>query len=99
MSDNRYSSDGDASVARAAKRRSLQARAAAHASWANTRDRTARTASGTQAFLARFERQVDPGGTLPDDERSVLAQHARTAYMLGLARRSAAARERRSGTK
>ncbi|MFE5163657.1 aldehyde dehydrogenase family protein [Streptomyces sp. NPDC056697] len=48
-----------------AQQRRYRARLAAHASWANTSDRTARTAAGTAAFLERFERQVDPEGALP----------------------------------
>jgi hypothetical protein len=57
----------------------------AHASWANTVDRAARTASGTKAFLDSFERQVDPDGLLPAEARQAMARHARTAYMLQLA--------------
>lgn len=45
-----------------------------------------------EAFLRRFERQVDPHGVLPSDERRRMAIHARTAYMLQLAERSARAR-------
>jgi hypothetical protein len=78
------------------QQRQRRARIAAHMSWANTADRKARTAAGTQAFLKRFERQVDPKAVLPDEVRSVMAQHARRAYMLQLAERSAAARRRRS---
>jgi hypothetical protein len=77
------------------QQRRRRARIAAHVSWANTTDRTARTAAGTKAFLDRFERQVDPDGVLPADLRTVMAQHARKAYMLRLAERSAAARQRR----
>jgi hypothetical protein len=73
-----------------------RARTAAHASWANTPDRTARTSSGTKAFLHRFERQVDPDGVLPEETRAAMAKHARTAYMLQLAERSAAARRRKA---
>ena len=78
------------------ERRRRRARIAAHASWANTTDRAARTSAGTKAFLDRFERQVDPDGTLPDDVRAAMAQPARTAYMLQLAEKSAAARRRRA---
>ncbi|WP_204292723.1 hypothetical protein [Micromonospora gifhornensis] len=77
------------------EQRRRRARIAAHVSWANTADRAARTAAGTKAFLDRFERQVDPDGTLPAEVRSVMAQHARKAYMLQLAERSAAARKDR----
>jgi hypothetical protein len=53
------------------EQRRRRARIAAHASWAKTADRTARTSSGTKAFLARFERQVDPDGQLPQETREV----------------------------
>jgi len=79
-----------------ARQRSYRARAAAHASWANTADRAARTAPGTKAFLDRFERQVDPEEKLPPEVRKQMAQNARTAYMLRLARLSAEARQRKS---
>lgn len=76
--------------------RRRRARIAAHASWANTADRAARTAAGTKAFLDRFERQVDPEGVLPEEVRVAMANHARKAYMLQLAERSAAARRRKA---
>lgn len=76
------------------EQRRRRARIAAHASWANTSDRTARTRSGTSAFLARFEKQVDPDGVLAPEERTHRAYHARMAYMLALAERSAATRRR-----
>ena len=74
------------------EQRRLRARLAAHASWANTADRKARTSNATQAFLERFEREVDPLGELPPDRRREMAVHARTSYMLKLARRSASTR-------
>lgn len=78
------------------EQRRRRARIAAHASWATTADRAARTSSGTKAFLDRFERQVDPDGVLPPETREAMARHARTAYMLQLAEKSAAARRRRA---
>ncbi|MEX5712884.1 hypothetical protein AB1484_32665 [Parafrankia sp. FMc6] len=75
--------------------RVLIARIAAHASWANTTDRTARTTRGRAAFLDRFDRQVDPDGTLAPDERARRAEHARRAYFSALALRSVQARRRR----
>lgn len=79
--------------------RSLQARRAAHLSWANTANRTARTAAGLKAARtamdARFERQVDPDGVLPAAERRQRAANARKAYFIGLALKSAQARARR----
>ena len=79
----------------AAERRTRQARIAAHASWARTLDPTARTTPGTRAFLDRFDRQVDPDGTLPPEERATRAKHARRAHMLQLAERSAKLRRLR----
>lgn len=73
----------------------LQMRLAVHASWANTADRAARTAAARQAALDRFERQVDPEGTLDPNERAIRAEHARKAYMLRLAYLSAKARKAR----
>lgn len=76
------------------QQRSRRARIAAHASWANSSDRAGRTAPATSAFLARFERQVDPLGVLDPELRTQMALHARRAYMLQLAERSAKARRR-----
>jgi hypothetical protein len=77
-----------------AQQRTRRARIAAHASWANTADRQGRTAPATTAFLARFERQVDPLGVLEPEIRATMAEHARRAYMLQLAEKSAKARRR-----
>lgn len=74
--------------------RVLRARIAAHTSWANTSDRSARTAPGRRAFLARFEDQVDPDGTLPAHERTRRAEQAMKAHMARLALKSAQARRR-----
>jgi hypothetical protein len=75
--------------------KNINKRIAAEISWACTRDRAARTHPARQAFLMRFERQVDPDGTLPPEERRQRAEHAKRAYMLQLAKRSAAARKHR----
>ena len=74
--------------------RRLQAQLAAHSSWAATTDRAGRTAAARQAAADRFERQVDPDGVLPAEERFLRAEHARRAYFLGLALKSAQARRR-----
>src|SRR5688572_25967151 len=50
------------------------------------------TAAGRAAFLATFEREVDPGGVLPEAERRRRAEHARRAHFQRLARLSAIAR-------
>jgi hypothetical protein len=57
-----------------------------------TVDRVARTEPGRKGFLARFEREVDPDGVLPEAERARRAEHARRAYMQKLALASAATR-------
>ena len=81
-------------MALTAQQRVRRARIAAHASWANTADRKGRTARATASFLARFEKQVDPLGVLEPQVRKTMAAHARRAYMLQLAERSAKARQR-----
>lgn len=74
--------------------RALVARTAAHARWAQVSDPNAATAPGRTAFLDRFEKQVDPDGTLPVDERARRAEHARKAYFSRLALRSKQARRK-----
>ncbi len=64
--------------------RSLQARMAAHLMHARNDSRVT-SAPGRAAFLARFEREVDPDGTLDLQERVRRAEQARRAYMAGLA--------------
>lgn len=75
--------------------RTLQARAAAHLSWAHTADRTSRTAPARVRFLERFEREVDPDGVLSVDERARRAEHARKAYFASLALKSVQVRRAR----
>lgn len=72
--------------------RSQIARIAVHTSWSKTIDRTARTAPANRAFMARFEKQVDPDGLLAPEERAKRAESAKKAYFLQLGRKSAKAR-------
>ncbi len=65
---------------------------AAQVSWSRTTDRSARTRPAREAFLRRFDREVDPDGVLPPAERRRRAEHALRAHMLRLAKRSATAR-------
>jgi hypothetical protein len=51
-----------------------------------------------RGFRARFERLVDPEGTLDPAERAIRADRARRAYMLTLAARSAEARRNKKAT-
>jgi hypothetical protein len=71
----------------------INRRIAAEISWSRTDDRSARTRPAREAFLKRFEREVDPDVKLPPDERRRRAEHAKRAYMLRLAKRAVKARE------
>lgn len=73
--------------------KNINKRIAAEISWSRTIDRSARTRPARQAFLRRFEKEVDPHGALPPDERQRRAEHAKRAYMLRLAKRAVAARQ------
>lgn len=77
------------------KDRASRGRIGAHISWARTTDPSARTAPGRAAANARFEKEVDPEGTLPADERRRRADHLMRAHMSGMARKSVAARRAR----
>ena len=55
------------------------------------------TGAARRAFLDRFEREVDPQGVLPPEERARRATAARKAYFARLALKSAAARRSRGG--
>src|SRR5215212_6720707 len=86
--------------------RSLRARLAAYALHAQ-RDPRETTANGRAAFLARFDREVDPEGRLEPDERRRRAEQARRAYFVRLslaaikarqAKRAAQARRKADGT-
>jgi hypothetical protein len=76
------------------EQRSLRSRMAAHHSWARTADRSARTRPGRDAFMRRFEDQVDPERTLPPAERLRRAEQARKAHFAQLALRSSRARQK-----
>jgi hypothetical protein len=72
--------------------RKIRASIAGHTSWANTQNRTARTEPGRRGLLKRFEREVDPDGTLDPAERAMRAENLKKAYFQRLAFRSAKAR-------
>jgi hypothetical protein len=79
------------------EQRALRARLAAHTLHAKITDETAHTAPARKAFLDRFERQVDPDGTLKPTERARRAEHAKKAYFARLALKSARSRAARRG--
>lgn len=72
----------------------MRARAAAFALHARTDPRET-TRPARHAFLARFEREVDPDGVLPESERWRRAEAARKAYFTALALKSSQARRKR----
>ena len=76
------------------KEASLRGRIGAYALHAR-HDPKATTANARAAFLAKFEREVDPLGELTPEERARRAGYARKAYFARLALRSAVARRRR----
>ncbi|WP_063770711.1 hypothetical protein [Streptacidiphilus carbonis] len=77
--------------------RSMRMRMASHISWAKTSDRSARTAAARKvSHFERFEKQVDPDGTLPPEERRQRAEAARKAFYAELALKSLQARRIRS---
>ena len=64
--------------------RSARARLAAHASWAKTADRTARTAAAKKASPASVDywlKQVDPDGAMDPEARRLAAESAYKAHM------------------
>lgn len=74
---------------------SLASRFGAHRSWANTADRSARTAPARKALEARWERLADPDHVLPPAERAKRAESLRKAHFARMALKSAQARRRR----
>jgi hypothetical protein len=64
-----------------------------------THDSRELTQQARTAFLARFEREVDPRSELAPEERHRRARHARRVYFLRLALRSADIRRQRRDEK
>lgn len=76
--------------------RRLNARAASLTRWAAEPDRAAAMKPLRDGFLAKLERQVDPEGVLPPQERAQRAERLRLAHLAkASAAASAAARRRR----
>ena len=76
--------------------RALRARIAAAERWGRTADRQAATAPARRGMRAKFEREADPDGVLPPDERERRVDHLMHAHMLQMALASAKARSRRA---
>jgi len=64
--------------------RTQRARIAAHARWSQ-QDGASGTQAAREAFLARFERQVDPEGVLPPAERLRRAESAKREHFQRMA--------------
>lgn len=75
------------------ERASLLGRIGAHRLHA-THDSRELTAKARATFLSRFEREVDPDGTLAPEERRRRAEHAKKAHFAALALKSADARRK-----
>jgi hypothetical protein len=92
--------DGEVAMARyesiSPAERSLRARLAAHALHGK-RDRQETTAKARAAFLAKFERDADPEGVLPPEERRRRAESLRRAHFARLALASVKARRKAKG--
>lgn len=79
------------------KERSLRGRIGAYRLHA-THDPKVTTLAARRAFMARFEREVDPDRTLDPAERERRALMARKAHFAALALKSSRARRRRPPT-
>jgi hypothetical protein len=77
--------------------RQTRSRHGSHKSWANTVDRTARTAPGRAGLLRKFEDQVDPDRTLTPQERAKRVESARKAFYVRLSYLAVKARRARAG--
>lgn len=77
--------------------RSLVNRANIYRRWsrADAEDRRAATAPARSGFRTRFEREIDPDGTLPPEERARRTNAAIRAHMLTLSARARASRLQR----
>ena len=67
--------------------------------WGHTDDRGAATEAARAGLRAKFEREVDPDGTLPADEVAVRADHLMRAHMLRMSRAAALTRQARGSAR
>lgn len=78
--------------------RSQAGRIAALERWAHEPDPTAALAPARSGFRAKFERQVDPTGTMPADELAARVDRLVKAHMTRLSAKASAARRRKGRT-
>lgn len=80
-----------------AEERKLRAQLGAEISWANTVDRAARTAPGSRAAEARFEKQAREKHPDASDELiAKVAEHLRKAHFRAMGLASATKRRKKS---
>lgn len=79
------------------EQRAMRSRLAAHVRWSKARDRSAELAKARQAFMSRFEQEVDPNGEMTPEARALAAESARKAYYTRLAYKSALSRAGKRG--
>jgi hypothetical protein len=79
--------------------RRLPAQIAANIRWANTpqAERIKAAERGQAGLLARFEREVDPDGVLPPQERAKRAANLHRAHMARISLASSRARAAKKG--
>lgn len=77
--------------------RAMRAQIAAHTRWAHTGDRTQATAPARNGLRAKYERQADPDGTLPPEERARRTDHLLQAHYARMRLAKAKARRVRTG--
>jgi hypothetical protein len=78
-----------------AEERKLRAQLGAEISWANTADRTARTAPGSRAAEARFEKEArERHPDAPEEQIAQVAEHLRKAHFRRMGLASATKRRR-----
>lgn len=75
--------------------RKLRASIAGHASWASTKDRTARGRNGQRGLYERFLREVDPYNELDEATRHKMAQSKYREHYQRLSFKAAKARRER----
>lgn len=86
-----------------AEERRLRAQLGAEISWANTADRTARTAPGSRAAEARFEKEArERHPDASEEQIAQVAEHLRKAHFrrmgLASAKKRRMANEQQAGT-
>lgn len=80
--------------------RKLRSQTAAHASWANTLDRSARTAKAREARAARYEEQArekHPNAT--DEQIAAAAEQLMKAEMYAMSLKAVMARKRKAAAR